>query len=624
MSQDEDLSVSASELRFGDYHLDRRRHLLFRGAELVDVPPKALDVLRVLAEHGGELVTKEELLRRVWPDTFVEEANLAQNVFVLRRLLDGGLDGPSLIETFPRRGYRLNLQVHRGAPARRGTPGGDSSRARAVLIGLGLVGALGIAAFLLARPGDRLARPGSRMLTVEPPVSVAVLPLREPPGSDPPYLGVGLADALVRRLSRERALVVRPTSAGQQVAEQPPEVVARALGVQWVVSGQVRREDSRLAADLQLRSAGTDEPAWRSSFAGELGRTEDLVQEMASDLIVGLTGRLPEGRPASVFRLPTGDVELHLRYLEARYHAVHLTDLKRAITLFREVIDADPTYAPAYGGLAFAYMMSNELALPPAASQPYVRLAALEALRLDPDLTEARVMLAMVQWQYDWRLPQAEESFRLAIRSNPNDASAHIWFAFFLGSSGRAEEAEAEIAAAQRLDPRSLEIQLQTCGTYYLLSRFETALGSCGALLELDPGFWLAHSLLGRTLEQLDRREEALEHFRQASELAPHIPEAWMDRARAAGLAGLDAEAREATDRLLGLAKDSYVSPYQLAMAALGRGDLAAALDLLEEAARVRSWYITWLPSAPELAPLRDEPRFSLLVQRFVSGSWDG
>lgn len=639
---------------FGPFRLDPDQRLLFRGGEVVPLAPRAFDTLLVLVERHGLLVTKEELLDRVWGDTIVEEANLAQNVFVVRKALGEGADGERYIETFARRGYRFVAPVEtiEGTEARAGRPpaaeeggeqaprtdpadrdaagdptalGGERHRwVRAALAATTAALALAaLTALVVLRTGGPPHRPEAAA-GAEGLGSLAVLPFRplgSPPGSPDPAasaLELGMADALITRLSNLRHVAVRSTSqvARYAGAELDPVAAGRELGVDSVVEGRVQRAGDRVRVTVQLVSTGDGRPLWGESFEAGFADLFAIQDSISRQVAEALTEALTQEERSRLVRHPTGDMEAYELYLEGRFYALHLVELERAIELFERAMELDPEYALAHSGLAFAHSQTNDLIVPPVEANPRARRAALRALELDPALTEARTVLATVLWQYDWNLPAAEEQFRRALAIRPDDPWIHTWFSFALAAGGRLDEALAEVERARALDPADLEARLNL-GLIRLWRReFPAAEAALRELVEREPSFWLGHLLLGRALEGQGRLREAIAEYRRARELDRVSPEPWMDLGRALARAGERAEAEEILVGLVNPPPGSYVAPFQVAMVHLGLGDLDQAFAWLEKAYEARSWYLTWLGVAPELDPLRADPRYDDLVRR--------
>lgn len=618
-SQEGCLSETAKRYAFGPYELDSGQRLLFCRGEIVQIPPKVFDTLLALVESAGELVTREALLERIWPNTFVEEGNLSQNVFALRRLLAEAGGDDLYIETFPRRGYRFVVPVREVAPA------GPRGKVRRWMPVAAAVAAALVLVVWLAQRAERGGGPGSAPGAGEPAISLAVLPFRSLPaaaGVDDRALRLGMADALVVRLGGVGRLAVRPTSEVAAYVDDPvePSVAARRLNVDWLLDGGLQREGDRIRVTVQLLGSRGERVTWAESFDEPFDSIFSLQDRLARRVAERLVPRLEQEELERLVVAPTDSQDAYALYLEARYHTLRLVDHERAIAGFREAVDRDPAFAQAHAGLAFAYLMANELWLAPAASQPLARRAALRALELDDNLTEARLVLATVLWQYDWAPAAAERHYRRALESEPRSAVNHAWFVLFLAFQGRADEAWAEAGTALGLEPRSIEVNLAVCPALYFTRRYAETRELCERFVDLEPAAWLGHTTLGRIAEQEGRWDDALAHYRLAVEVGGDVPETRMDLGRALALAGRPQEALEVAAELDRLAATSFVSPFHRAMIALGLEDRSRALDLLAEALDQRSWYSTWLPIAPELDPLRGEPRFRELEARLAGG----
>jgi DNA-binding winged helix-turn-helix (wHTH) protein/TolB-like protein/TolA-binding protein len=611
---------------FGPFELDILARRLTRAGEPLALTPKALDLLVILVEHRGRLLAKDELMRWLWPDTFVEEANLTQYIFTLRKQLGEQPGGRAYIETVSRRGYRFVAEVNEvREPAsaeqpevERTIPGRvrDVGARGAVAMLLVVVAVAGVAWF----NGRRSTTPG------DPPAgkTLAILPFRalEPGGADE-YLALGMADAIITRLARIHGLVVRPTSSVLKYVTSPvdPLAVARELSVDSLVDGRFQRLDDRVRVTVQLLAARDGSPIWAGTF-DEPFKDVFTVQDRISERVAeALVATLTDEERARLTRRFTGNTEAYQLYLRGRYFWERRTDdsLRKSVDYYRQAIAHDPTYALAYAGLADSYLiMGNFSMLAPGDAFPKARAAAQKALDIDASVTQARVALAFVTYLYDRNWDEAERGFVRALSEAPNYGPGHQWYAVSLTSRGRFDEAVAEIERAERVDPLSLVINAVRAWILYLSRRYDEAIEQAKRTIDMDAGFPLPHYYLGLAYLARGRHADAAEELRKSS--AMYGSQGRDKDLAALGLAlarqGRTADARAVLNELQQPVRERYVSPYAAAVVYLGLGDSGQALVLLERAADERFPWAMQYNVDPLLDTLRADPRFKALLQR--------
>jgi TolB-like protein/Flp pilus assembly protein TadD len=563
-----------SAVEFGPFRLDVGKRVLWRDDRIVPLPPKALDLLVALVDEHGDVVTKEALLDRVWPDTFVEEANLSVNISTLRKMLGEAEDGASYIETVPRRGY-LSTAPHRRAP------------------------------------------PAST-------TTLAVLPFRVLGGfEESEYLGLGMADALITRLSRVSRLLVRSTSAVLKYAQQPSDAEAAGgeLRVDAVLDGTIQRDGNRLRLTVRLVPIASGLSPWADTFDEEFTNIF-AVQDAAAERVAGaLALRLAESDVRLIGKRHTDDVEAYQAFLKGRYFWSRFTEdaIEKAFQYLQEAAKEDPGFALPHAGLADAYLVLGFSGLvPPSEAWPAARAAAERALELDPDLADAHVSLGYVKLFQDWDWGGAGERLERAVTLSPNASAVHQWYALHLDMQGRFAEAEREIDRARALDPLSIVVHALRVFQSYLARDFESELRRARQTVELDPNHFLGHWCLGLACQHNGRLEDAVGAHRKAVALAHDNALMKGVLARSLALAGQREQARGILRELetaLG-----YASPYQRATVELALGQRAAALAALESATRDRDPWVVWAGVDPMLDELRGEPRFDAIVKRVFGG----
>jgi DNA-binding winged helix-turn-helix (wHTH) protein/tetratricopeptide (TPR) repeat protein len=560
---------------FGPFRLDTAKRVLWKDEDLVKLPPKALDVLVALAKAGGDVVRKEDLMAEVWPDTFVEEANLSVNVSALRKALGERDDGQPYIETVPRRGYRF------------------------------LAGAKPVAA-----PTTSMARP-----------SLAVLPFgRIGAAAEEDYLGLAMADALIARLSRLPDLVVRPTRAVLRYADAAcdPREAGRELSVDAVVDGAIQRHDARLRVTVQLVPLATTIPAWGETFELPFTDLFAVQDALAERVAASLAVTLGRGAKALFPRGGSTSIEAYQAYVKGRYFWSRLTPegIGRALELYEEATRHDETYPLPHAGLADAYLVLGfSGVVPPRHAWTLAEEAAGKALALDETVADAHVSLGYVRLFQDWDWRAAEEHLERAVGLQPGSAATRQWYALFLDMRGRFDEAMRELLLAQQLDPLSLTVSTMLGFQFGLTRRHEEERSQYRRTVELDPNHFLGHWGLGLAHEHLGAAGDAVREHEKALELSPDSSFIKAVLARSQALAGASDRARALLAEIED-ASPGYVSSYQKATIYLALGDTDRALDALEAAAQDRDPWLVWLEVDPMLDPMRDEPRLEALRRR--------
>jgi TolB-like protein/Flp pilus assembly protein TadD len=581
-------------LIFGDFRLDVVEHLLYKQTgEVVPLKPKAVETLELLVIERGRLLTKAELLKRLWPDVLVDESNLSQNIYLLRKVLGLTPNGQNYIETVPKRGYRFLAEVEEIY--------GEESEAGEekdyVPVGV----------------AERYA----------PIDSLAVLPLSNE--SDDPnveYLSDGITESIINRLSQLPQLKVMARSTVFQYKSRTiaPQKAARDLGVRAIVTGRVMQLGQRLIVRTELVDAATGWQIWGDqfdrAFADILEIQETIAHEISSKLQIKLT---EEDRKRLTKRYTESTQAYHL-FIKGRYH-LHkrlAESIQRAIEYFQQAIDVDPAYAPAYVGLADCYpLLSLYGALEPREAYPKAEAAARRALEIDDSLAEAHNSLGVIKLFYEWDWDGAEQSFKQAIELNPGYADAYQRYGMLLVARGRFDEATVEFDHAQALDPLSLITKTISGYAFYYARRYEEAVERFREVVEMDRNYSMAHFRLGLTYAQQSRFDEAIAELQVSAQLSG-------DRDVVAalgyvhGLKGDTAKAQAAFAEIKEREKAGFVSAYDKALINLGLGDREQATDWLEEAYKERSYWLIYMQVDPAIDPLRTSPRFAELLKKVV------
>jgi len=455
--------------------------------------------------------------------------------------------------------------------------------------------------------------------------SVAVLPFRvlsspiENTGDE--YLGVGLTDALITRLSNVRRLVVRPTSSVLRYkgAVIDPVVAGRDLGVDYIIDGSLRRAGNRLRVTAQLVSVNEGVTRWVDQFDEESTDVLQLEDTISEQVATALLPQLTGDEQLQLHKRGTDSAEAFESYLRGRYHWNSYTEsgFARAVECYNHAIELDPKYALAYTGIADYYNWLGVFGIRPFAEcAAAAKKAAAKAVDLDPDSAEAYSALgfATVCLDFDWAVAEGEH--RRAIEINHNYATAHHWYGFHLVMSGRFDDAIREMLRARELDPLSPSIMQGLGWSYYHARRFEESITTYRNMLEAVPDFSYGLITFSWTLRHAGDPDEAVRVAEKALDVSSggQIFVAGLGAAYAA--AGRAEDARAALQRLDEMSARSYVSPYHRALIHLHLGEHEEALALLNECEEIHEGWLVWLGVEPQWDPLRGNPAFDSLLAR--------
>ncbi len=619
---------------FGPFRLDASERVLWREERPVLVTPKALETLLALVESAGHVVDKDTLLKRVWPDTFVEEATLAQNVFTLRKLLGETSEGRHYIETVPKRGYRFVATVKEGREgpgevkeesqasseaARSFKTGIRRGRAAWWPVSLALIVLLALIIYRWVPTRRHATTPSAAVR------SIAVLPFQSIGGAkdEAPYLGLGMADALIIRLSNVEPIVVRPRNAVWKYDDPrlDPLVAGRELRVDWILDGTVERHGDRVRVTAQLLSVSSGRPVWADRFEDRSTDIFVLEDHLADRISQALMPELTGQEKQQLQKHQTANTAAFEDYVKGRYFWNERSEagFTKAIQYFREAIALDPRYGQAYAGLADAFALLGSMPnaeFPRSNAMALARQAASKALELDGSLAEAHASLAFIRMHYDWDFVGAEKEFQRAIELNPGYATAHQWHAYNLMILGQLERGLSENQRALELDPASLIINADRAELLYYARRYDDAIIQSQETLEMDPNFAQALVFLGLARVEKRQYREALVALEQAAKVSGPRADSLADLGYAYARAGRAAEARKVLQELKEMSRKRYEVPvYMVSLyAALGEKDQAFAM--LEQAYERRSGIMILLGLWPELDPLRRDPRFAALERR--------
>lgn len=652
---------------FGSFLLNAAEHQLLRDGQPVPLKPKVFDLLLLFIENDGCLLPKDVLMKELWPESFVEEHNLAVCVFSLRKALgeeaNGNGSGNSYIETVPRVGYRFTANVrktnakngnqlfdqdklelvshqrYREEVAEQSLPAinptkvveaGSSNREAMApkhksgswrkILGMALLSVI----LLCAGSISLSYLVSSRESSFRPPIpkvkAIAILPFQTlNPGVDE-HLGVGMADALITALGNSGEAIVRPMSAVLKYhnGERDLFAIGNDLSVDAVLDGKIQREGNKLRVTVQLVDTQSGETLLADKFDQD-STDIFLMQDSISRLVLSkLTLKLADKSKDPLAKRPTNNPEAYEAYLKGLFFRnLHTTKgFSKSLAYYEQAIELDPEYAEAYVGVAECNLaLWGRTALLASEAFPKAEKATLKALALDGSLAEAHAVFGHLQF-LTWDFDAAEREFKLALDLNPNLARTHQQLAVYLRSLRRYGESLAELRKAQEIDPHSLAIATSIGTTLYMSRQSELAIAQLKSVLERDANFNLAHFTLGLAYAERGMYEAAVSEFQLIMKLEGHDAELLSCLAHAYALAGKKDKARVILGELKSPPKQTPVEPYFVAVIYVGLKENDQAFAWLEKSFEQHDPNLPAMKCDPQLDPLRSDPRFSSLLKR--------
>ena len=628
--------------RFGVFELNLRAGELRKHGVRVRLQEQPYQVLAMLLSHPGELVTREQLQKKLWSaDTFVDfDHGLNKAISKIREALGDSAESPRFVETVSRRGYRFLAAVtidrptaadHLEAvvavppdPAPRGQDRPDVTdelatrrismllrrRASAVVL-LALIACLAVWQFRRRDPPPALVIR-----------SLAVLPLESLSNdASQDYFADGMTDELITDLGQISALRVisRTSVMAYKHARKPLPQIGRELNVDAVMEGTVLRSGDRVRITAQLIEAAADKHLWSQSYEGELRDTLALQNKVARAIAEEIRINLNPQEQAALKNVKAVNPKAYESYLKGRYFWNKRTanGLKVALAYFKQSIEEDPNYAQSYSGLADAYALLGDwqyAGMTPKEALPKAKSFAVKALELDGTLGEAHNSLAFCLDAFAWDFDSAGKEFRRAIELNPSYATAHHWYAWHLSVLGQFDEAIVEMRKAQDLDPLSLIINADMAEMLLIAHSYDESILQSRKTIEMDPNFALAHNQLGQAYLQKNMNPEAITELQKAVQLSGRSPTCIANLARAYAASGKRSEAVNLLAELKNHSNPGYSDASEIAVIYTGLGDSDQAMYWLQKGYEER-----FNPSVllrPGLDPLRNDPRFQALVRR--------
>lgn len=614
----------------GDFHLaewlvEPDLNTVRRNGETVHLQPKVMKVLVCLAQRSGQLVSKEELLNSVWAETFVGDDVLKRSISELRRVFGDDVQAPSIIQTIPKRGYRLVASVRPfTVPVAPPAPAGDQPskaavRTRSILVlAISSLVLLVVAAAVLYQRKQRSPTQANSIRIR----SLAVLPL-ENLSADPEqaYFSEGMTDGLITDLAQMGSLKVISRTSSMQYAKSRKSLpeIARDLNVDGIVEGTVQRSGNQLRITAQLIEASSDNHLWANTYEGDLGDAFGLEKRVAEDIANQVLAHVAVRNQSST--APSKVVDSHAleEYLQGAYHINRFSrgsgddELKLAADHFQRAIDIDQNFPLAYVGLANSHILTFQ------SSNDDLRIAtqaAQRALELDPALSDAWEMLGEIKTNF-WNWGEAEADLRRAIALNPNNVHAHERLADLLDIFEKRDEAWKEYEIAQELDPDQDHLEYPL----HIRHEYDRAIEGVRRALVKDPNNGYLHHQLFENYSAKRMYKEAIEELRQSvtqfgfPDLAVKLRVAYA----ASGYTGAMREYAAALEHLHAAKK--VFMPINIAAAYAAVGNKDRAFYWLEEGYRQRGHQSAGVDFAeigvhPGLDPLRSDARFTNLLQR--------
>jgi TolB-like protein/DNA-binding winged helix-turn-helix (wHTH) protein/Tfp pilus assembly protein PilF len=629
-------------LRFGVFELDVRVGELRKHGLRIRLQQQPFQVLAILLERPGDIVTREELQKTLWPaDTFVDfDHGINKAINKIREALGDSAENPRFVETVTRRGYRFLADVQntdtaqlcspevatqphptvavldwpdlasKTIPLRRHLP--PATWQIAVFMLLVLIASLSIwKLYSMNRPSPIIR-------------SLAVLPLENLSGdASQDYFSDGMTDELITELGQisDLRVISRTSAMTYKGTHRTLPQIARELNVDAVVEGAVLRSGGQVRITAQLIMAGTDKQLWAKSYQGDLRNTLTLQSRVASAIAEEIRMELTPREQAALNNVNGVSTEAHEAYLKGRYFWNKRTadGLSKAIDYFNEAIQREPEYAQAYAGLADSYALAGDWKyglMAPRESYPRAKAAATKAIALDGTLGEAHISLAFCLDNFDWDWESAGKEFTRGIELSPGYAIGHEWYGWHLAASGRHDQAVAEVEKAVGLDPLSPSIGADLAEELLVAQRFDEAIRQSQKTMMLDPFFAPAHYVLGQAFVQKHNYDDAIAELQKATELSPGSTAFTANLAYAYAVSGMRDEATKILNNLKNRSPQAFSNAPEIAMIYVGLHDKDQAMEWLERGYAER--FSPWVLMRPCFDPLRSDQRFQGLLHRIA------
>ena len=581
-------------------------------SKLQDQP---LQVLAVLVERPGELVSREQLRERLWPDDvhIDYDTSLNKAILKLRNAFGDSPSKPQFIETIPRHGYRFVGSLDKPISTEAALPGvTETGRGKRIAVGVAALMVIGFVGFHLSPSPEPV--PASDFDPAPSKPSLAILPFQYlDPSEDAAPLGLGMADTLITKLSNVSSLTVRPTSAVVGYPGESADSIefGRKLGVDHVLEGTLQREGDRVRVSLRLLRVQDEQSLWAEVLEEEeVNDLFELQDRVSEQVAAKLSLRLTSEESARLAKQPTPSFEAYEQYMRGRYFFEQRSPepLLKAVAAFERATELDPKFALAYAGIAYAYApLVTWGDIDSAEGTRKMKAAVLRALELDDSLAEVHTAVGLLHGA-DWNWEGEEGAYQRAIELNPNFPISYMWYGFLLESHGRFEESLALRRKAWELDPTGLMTNVVLGDSLHHAGRLEEAVAHLEKTLELAADFDQARISLGDTLMAVGDWGRAADLFEAAGDRT--------SLACVRAQSGATAEARAIFEELQREAPRQYLSPYHVAAIHASLGETELAFAALEEAYAERIFVTSRMNIDWRLAPIKNDPRFSELARR--------
>jgi TolB-like protein/DNA-binding winged helix-turn-helix (wHTH) protein/tetratricopeptide (TPR) repeat protein len=640
--------------RFGVFELDARTGELRKHGVRLRVRGRPIDILLLLLERPGDVVTREDLRQRLWPaDTFVDfDHGLNSAVNRLRDALGDSADNSRFIETLPRRGYRfiapIAAPVPRSAAPVATPPPTPPPEIEAATIPTpsvampvepvvpapvprlrwrraSLIAAAGVAAVVIVAAAVIGWRDWRTSVDSTGKMTIAVLPFANLSGDpEQDYFSDGFTEEMIAELGTlepgRLAVIGRTTSMLYKGAGKSIGQIGQELGVMYVLDGSVRRAGQRLRITAQLVNTRDMTSLWGDSYERDVGDVLTVQSDVARQIARALALALTPPSDAAAHRTPTS-FSAYEMWMRGRFFRGQATEdgARKAIEYFERAAEVDPAYAAAHAGIADSYLLLGSPGWEvdaPSRLLPSAKEAAERALALDSESAEAHATLSLIKLYFDWDLAATERELTEALRLNPSSAQAHQYHSTLLLVMNRPEEAIAAARRAMELDPLSATASTTLGIRYFYAARIADAIEQFLKTLEVTPGFAVAHWGLAQCYRQQGRHKEAIEQLESAVQLSGNSAYMRSQLAYGYAAAGNHAAAQAVLRQLREEAGTRYVAPYHLALIAAGLGDTTQTLQWLERAYADRSGWMVFLPVQPEFDGMRQAVDFQRLLAR--------
>ncbi len=626
---------SPSGYQFGEFQIYLAEEMLCRAGEKLNINRRMFQVLLLLVERAGEIVTKEQFFEKVWADSFVEDNNLTVAITSLRKILGDDAKRPEFIENLPRKGYRFIAEVAalerpqkikkpaegHGFTALAATSHPSIWSSRKVLIGV--VGTCLL--FLIFSIGFSYLRSAHSTRQLN---SIAVLPF-ENENAETEYLSDGLAESVIDSLNTLPDLRVVSRNSAFQYKNKPVDAmtIGRTLNVSGMLTGHFVQHGDELIISVEFTDIQSNKQIWTKQFNRNVNDLLGLQQDISRDIGQTLRPELTIEQQQRSTKRETDSVEAYQLYLRGTYffNRRNESDFRKATAFFRQAIAIDPTYAQAFAGLANCYSMGSFDYIRTREDRTSLTLGATQkALEIDPTLGEAHATQGLTKQFFEWDWDGAEEEYKIAIANKPNYATAHHWYAELLAIEGRYDESLVEYERALELDPLSMAIRTDIGTTYHFAGQYDQAVLSLKRSIEIDPSYLRSHFYLAevyRTMGMFDESIDELERARRINDALYADDAAGLEilnsRIGALRKALARSGQRGYWETMLKFRREDgsqYGIKDAFFYARLGNAD--KAFECLEAAYTARDASLIYLKGRHELDGIRSDPRFNDVIHR--------